>query len=73
LDVVELTGNKQPRKPGKLSGGEQQRVVRRLGAREHAEADPRRRASGNIDSETADTIIELLRRLAYAQDTTVLL
>jgi putative ABC transport system ATP-binding protein len=29
--------------------------------------------AGNLDSETADTIVELLRTLAHSQDTTVLL
>lgn len=73
LDVVELTGNKQSRKPGKLSGGEQQRVAI---ARALANA-PRLiladEPAGNLDSQTADTIVELLRTLAHSHDTTVLL
>jgi ABC-type lipoprotein export system ATPase subunit len=63
LDVVELTGSKQLRKPGKLSGGEQRR-----GAIARALANTPKliladEPAGNLDSQTADTIVELLRAL----------
>jgi putative ABC transport system ATP-binding protein len=73
LDVVELTGNKQSRKPGKLSGGEQQRVAIARALANMPKLILADEPAGNLDSETADTIVELLRTLAHSQDTTVLL
>jgi len=73
LDVVELTGNKQSRKPGKLSGGEQQRVAIARALANTPKLILADEPAGNLDSETADTIVELLRTLAHSQDTTVLL
>jgi len=73
LDVVELTGNKQSRKPGKLSGGEQQRVAIATALANTPKLILADEPAGNLDSETADTIVDLLRTLAHSQDTTVLL
>ena len=72
LDQVELTGSKQSRKPGKLSGGEQQRVAIARALANKPKLILADEPAGNLDSETADTIIELLRALAHSHDTTVL-
>lgn len=72
LDTVELTGNKQSRKPGHLSGGEQQRVAIARALANRPKLILADEPAGNLDSQTAGTIVELLRTLAHAQDTTVL-
>jgi putative ABC transport system ATP-binding protein len=72
LDVVELTGGKQSRRPGKLSGGEQQRVAIARALANMPKLILADEPAGNLDSQTADTIVELLRTLAHSQDTTVL-
>ena len=72
LDQVELTGSKQSRKPGKLSGGEQQRVAIARALANKPKLILADEPAGNLDSQTADTIIELLRALAHSHDTTVL-
>jgi len=72
LGLVELTGSKQSRKPGKLSGGEQQRVAIARALANMPKLILADEPAGNLDSQTADTIVELLRTLAHSQDTTVL-
>jgi putative ABC transport system ATP-binding protein len=72
LDQVELTGARQTRKPGKLSGGEQQRVAIARALANKPKLILADEPAGNLDSQTASTIVELLRTLAHARDTTVL-
>jgi putative ABC transport system ATP-binding protein len=72
LDRVGITDDKQARRPGRLSGGEQQRVaVARALANEPSLilADE---PTGNLDSKTGRKIIDLLREVAAEFHATVL-
>jgi putative ABC transport system ATP-binding protein len=73
LNQVELTGGKQSRKPSHLSGGEQQRVAIARALANNPKLILADEPAGNLDSQTSDTIIELLRTLAHSHDTTVVI
>lgn len=72
LNQVELEADVHDRKANRLSGGQQQRVsiARALANRPRIIlADE---PTGNLDEQTGELIIELLRSLSQTQDTTVL-
>lgn len=72
LDQVELTGDKQHRRPGKLSGDEQQRVAIARALANSPKLILADEPVGNLDTQTSATVIELLRSLAHARGTTVI-
>lgn len=71
LSQVGLSGSAGKR-PHQLSGGEQQRVVIARALLNRPEIIIADEPTGNLDPETSDDILLLLRRLADEQDTAVL-
>ncbi len=71
LDKVGLKGANR-KMPHKLSGGERQRVVIARALLNKPELILADEPTGNLDPETADDILLLMRRLSQEQDTAVL-
>lgn len=71
LDAVGITGDKQTRKPGRLSGGEQQRVAIARALANRPSLILADEPTGNLDSETGKMIFDLLHHLARTQNTTI--
>ena len=71
LEKVDLKGMHK-KMPHKLSGGERQRVVIARALLNQPELILADEPTGNLDPETADDILLLLRRLSQEQDTAVL-
>ncbi|HEU4966064.1 MAG TPA: ABC transporter ATP-binding protein [Candidatus Saccharimonadales bacterium] len=72
LDQVGISGDKQLRKPGRLSGGEQQRVAIARALANHPELILADEPTGNLDSETGKMIFDLLHSLSRSQNTTII-
>jgi len=72
LTQVGLTGDKQKRKPGRLSGGEQQRVAIARALANKPKLILADEPTGNLDSATGKVIFDLLHKLAKSEKTTVI-
>ena len=71
LDQVGLEGDKQLRKPTRLSGGEQQRVAIARALANKPKLILADEPTGNLDSQTGSMIFELLHDLARSENTTI--
>jgi putative ABC transport system ATP-binding protein len=72
LDQVGLNGDKQQRKPGRLSGGEQQRVAIARALANRPKLILADEPTGNLDSQTGKIIFDLLHSLARSENTTII-
>lgn len=72
LDQVGLTGDKQLRKPTRLSGGEQQRVAIARALANKPKLILADEPTGNLDSQTGTMIFDLLHDLAKSENTTII-
>ncbi len=72
LDQVGLTGDKQGRRPGRLSGGEQQRVAIARALANAPKLILADEPTGNLDTETGKKIFSLLHGLARSENTTII-
>ena len=72
LEEVGITGDKMLRLPGKLSGGEQQRVSIARALANQPKLVLADEPTGNLDSENGKIIFELLKSLAKTENTTIL-
>ncbi|MGH9224501.1 MAG: ABC transporter ATP-binding protein [Acidimicrobiales bacterium] len=71
LDEVDLSGDKQDRRPGRLSGGEEQRVAIARALANRPKVILADELTGNLDSHTGRMIFGLLHDLATSQNTTI--
>ncbi len=72
LDQVGLSGDKQKRKPGRLSGGEQQRVAIARALANRPSLILADEPTGNLDNQTGKLIFDLLHKLSRTEKTTIL-
>ncbi len=72
LDQVGIKDDKQKRRPGKMSGGEQQRVSIARALANQPSVILADEPTGNLDSENGRMIFELLHDLAKTENTTII-
>ena len=71
LEEVGLNGDKQQRRPSRLSGGEQQRVAIARALANHPSVLLADEPTGDLDSKTGRVIVEILKDLSRTSKTTV--
>ncbi len=71
LEGVGITGDAQKRKPGKMSGGEQQRVSIARALANHPKLILADEPTGNLDSENGRRVFEILHNLTRSGKATV--
>ncbi len=72
LKQVGITEDKFQRKPARLSGGEQQRVAIARALTNKPKLILADEPTGNLDSATGQVVIDLLKKLAKTENTTIL-
>ena len=72
LIQVGITEDKFNRKPSRLSGGEQQRVAIARALTNKPKLILADEPTGNLDSATGQVVINLLKKLAKTENTTIL-
>lgn len=72
LKAVGIAEGKELRKPGKMSGGEQQRVSIARALANHPKLILADEPTGNLDSENGKMIFDLLHQLSRTERTTVI-
>ncbi|MBR5794675.1 MAG: ABC transporter ATP-binding protein [Erysipelotrichaceae bacterium] len=73
LESVGIDGNKAMRRINRLSGGEQQRVAIARAISTNVDIIIADEPTGNLDSKTSDTIIELFKELAHVRNKCVIM
>jgi len=71
LEEVGIVDGREQRKPGKLSGGEQQRVSIARALANQPKLILADKPTGNLDSENGKMIFDLLHKLSRSENTTV--
>lgn len=73
LSSVGIDGSKATRRINRLSGGEQQRVAIARAISTNVDVIVADEPTGNLDSKTSDTIIELFKELAHERNKCVII